>query len=106
MCSSALNIEEVFSRAGKVHKGPVWTTDALFKETKDIVNSYIDKGAIAVDMVTSPFVTIANLYNKRAAAVLVVSDNLISGQLGFTDFRFFEGEMKMTELALRAVNSI
>ena len=87
----------IFKKAAHVHRGGVWTTDALFRETKEIVNSYIEKGAIAVDMVTSPFVTLANLYQRKVAAVLVVSDNLITGQLGFTDFRLFEAERKVTK---------
>lgn len=102
----ASEIEGVFSGAGKVHKGGVWTTDALFKETKEIVNSYIEKGAIAVDMVTSPFVTVANLYKKRVAAILAVSDNLITGSLGFNDYRFFEAEMKMADLAFAVVDKL
>lgn len=89
------NMVNMFSSLGKVHKGGVWTTDALFRETKDVVNYYIGKGAIAVDMVTGPFVTIANLYKKKVAAVLAVSDNLITGELGFSDFRFFDAETKM-----------
>jgi uridine phosphorylase len=97
---------EVFEKIGKVHCGPVWTTDALFRETKEIVNSYIEKGAIAVDMVSSPFATISNLYKKRVAIILVVSDNLITGELGFTDFRFFEAEMKMTKEILKVVEGL
>jgi len=100
------SIEQAFGNAGKVHRGAVWTTDALFKETKDIVNSFIKKGAIAVDMVTSPFVTIANLYNKKVGAILAVSDNLITGALGFSDYRFFEAEMKMTDLAFNVVEKL
>lgn len=96
-------LAETFKNSGKVHKGGIWTTDAIFRETKEIVNSYIDKGAVAVDMVTSPFVTLANLYNKKAAAILAVSDNLITGQLGFNDYRYLEAEMKMTELAFGVV---
>ncbi len=92
-----LRLEEIFKKIGNIHRGGVWTTDALFRETKDIVNSYIKKGAISVDMVSSPFVTIANLYQVRVAAVLAVSDNLITGELGFSDFRFFAAEEKMTE---------
>lgn len=99
-------LEEAFRDAGNLHKGGVWSTDALFRETREIVNSYIAKGAIAVDMVTSPFVTLANLYNKKAAAILAVSDNLITGQLGFADYRFFEAEMKMTDLAFRVIDDI
>ena len=88
-------LSNIFSNIGTVHKGGVWTTDALFRETKEVVNPYIEKGAIAVDMVTSPFVTVSNLYRKRVAAVLVVSDNLITGQLGFSDFKLFEAQEKM-----------
>ena len=99
-------IEEVFKIAGVLHRGGVWTTDALFKETKEIVNPYIEKGAIAVDMVTSPFITVANLYKRKAAAVLAVSDNLITGTLGFADYRFFEAEMKMADLAFSVVDKM
>lgn len=99
-------LEKTFSPAGRVHRGGVWTTDAIFRETKDIVNSYIQKGAIAVDMVTSPFVTVANLYNKKVGAILVVSDNLITGEMGFTDFRFFQAELKMTELAFKVAEQL
>ncbi len=86
---------KVMEKKGKVHKGDIWTTDALFRETKEIVNSYIAKGAVAVDMVTSPFVTLANLYGKKSCAVLLVSDNLITGELGFSDFKLFEAQKKM-----------
>jgi len=99
-------LEEVFKQAGSVHKGGMWTTDALFRETKEIVNSYIQKGAIGVDMVTSPFVTVANLYKKKAAAILAVSDNLITGDLGFSDYRFFEAEMKMIDLAYSVIEKV
>ncbi len=97
---------QVFSQAGTVHRGGIWTTDAIFRETKEIVNPYIQKGAIAVDMVTSPFVTVANLYQRRVAAICAVSDNLITGEIGFSDFRFFEAEMKMTDLAFAVVDNL
>ncbi|MCP4653407.1 MAG: hypothetical protein GY858_08520 [Candidatus Omnitrophica bacterium] len=88
-------LEAHFKNISPTHRGGIWTTDAIFRETKEIVNSYIDKGSIAVDMVTSPFVTVANLYKKKVAAILSVSDNLITGKLGFTDYKFFESEAKM-----------
>ncbi len=99
-------IEEAFKSASTLHRGGVWTTDALFRETREIVNPYIEKGAIAVDMVTSPFVTVANIYKKKVAAVLAVSDNLITGTLGFADYRFFEAEMKMADLAFGVVDKL
>ncbi len=99
-------IEDVFKNAGILHQGGVWTTDALFRETKEIVNPYIEKGAVAVDMVTSPFVTLANIYKRKVAAVLAVSDNLITGTLGFADYRFFEAEMKMADLAFSVIDKL
>ena len=88
-------LEKAFKNISGTHRGGIWTTDAIFRETKDIVNGYIEKGAIAVDMVTSPLVTVANLYKTDVAVVMAVSDNLITGQMGFTDYRYFEAEMKM-----------
>lgn len=96
-------LEGIFKNAGTVHKGGVWTTDAIFRETKDIVNGYIEKGAVAVDMVTSPFVTVANLYKKKVAVIMVASDNLITGEMGFTDYRYFQAEMKMITSALESI---
>lgn len=99
-------LESSFKSAGIVHKGGIWTTDAIFRETKEVVNPYIEKGAIAVDMVTSPFVTIANLNKRRAGVICVVSDNLITGQMGFSDYRFFGAEMKMIDLAFEAIEKL
>lgn len=93
---------------GKVvaHKGAIWTTDGLFKETKEIVNPIIKQGAIAVDMVTSPFFTVTQLAKRKTAAVLAVSDNLITGELGFNDLRFFDAQTKMVEAAFSLVKSL
>jgi len=87
-------LEEGFK---KVNRGVVWTTDALLKETKEFVNDAISRGAIAVDMVTSPFLTIAQIYKKKAAAMLVVSDNLITGEVGFANIRVFDAEKRMID---------
>lgn len=88
------------------HKGAVWTTDALLKETKEIVNNVIEKGAIAVDMITSAFLTIANVYEKKAVALLVVSDNLITGELGFSSVKFFDAEKKMIDRSFDLIDDI
>lgn len=96
-------LANIFKKEGKVYQGACWTTDAMFRETKEIVNPYIEKGAICVDMVTSPFVTIANVYKRKVAAVLVVSDNLLTGEMGFADFRLFDAEEKMTKLVFELV---
>jgi len=94
-------LAKFFSQEAKVFKGGVWTTDALLRETKEVVNSFIQKGAIAVDMVTSPLVTVANLYQRKVAVVSVVSDNLITGELGFNRIEFFDSQEKLVDLAFR-----
>ncbi len=86
-----------------LHRGRVWTTDALFRETSPIVNSYIEQGACAVDMVSSALVTIAGLYKCRSAVVLIVSDNLITGEKGFSDARILAGEDIMIRAALESI---
>jgi len=98
--------DQLFSLASKktrTHRGPLWTTDALFRETKEIVNPYIEKGAIGVDMIASSFFTIANLYKKKTAAILTVSDNLITGEIGFLDSRFSDAQKKMIDIAFKFV---
>lgn len=100
-------LEALASNAGiKVHRGPVFTTDALLKETKEIINPRIGQGAIAIDMVTSAFLTITNIYQKKAVAMLAVSDNLITGEVGFANPKYFETERRSTEIALAMVERI
>lgn len=94
----------IFKKIGTVYQGACWTTDAMFRETKEIVNPYIEKGAICVDMVTSPFVTVSNVYKTRVAAILVVSDNLLTGEMGFADFRLFDAEEKMTKTVFEIID--
>ena len=91
------------SQKTNAHRGAIWTTDALFRETKELVNANIDKGAIAVDMIASSFFTIANVYKKKTAAILTVADNLITGELGFLDPGFIEAQKTMIDIAFKTV---
>jgi uridine phosphorylase len=90
----------------ELHRGMVWTTDALLRETKEVVNNAIDKGAIAVDMVTSPLLTIAQMNKRKAAAVLVVSDNLSTGEMGFASIRVFDAEKRMVDCAFDVIEKL
>lgn len=76
----------------KVHRGKAWSTDAILKETREVVGNAVDKGAIAVDMVTSTFLTICEQYNIPAAVILAVSDNVITGEMGFMDTNYYMAE--------------
>lgn len=78
-----------------VHVGKCWSTDAILRETRENVGKATAQGAIAVDMVSSVFLTICQLYKIPAAVILAVSDNVITGEMGFlnTDYYMAEGAM-------------
>jgi uridine phosphorylase len=78
---------------GVVRRGGIWTTDAVFRETRDQVNRFQSRGAVAVDMETSALFTVASFRGVDLAAVLVVSDDLSSlrWRPGFKDPLFSRG---------------
>lgn len=89
-----------------VHKGKVWSTDAILRETREHVGKAVTQGAIAVDMVSSVFLTICQLYKIPATVILAVSDNVISGEMGFLDANYYMAEHVMITVALDLVKSL
>ena len=86
-----------------VHLGWVYTTDALFQETPELLDGLERQGISAIDMVTSSFLTVAQVRNKKAGAILAVSDECFSGNYGFRDPRFLDAENKMVDVAFKAI---
>lgn len=60
------------------HSGTVWSTDAIYRETRQQVEYYQRRGAIAVEMETSALFTVARFRRVDLGAILVVSDALDS----------------------------
>ncbi len=89
-----------------VHEGKVWSTDAILRETKEIVNGVIDKGAVGVDMVSAPFLTIAQIYKIPAVSILAISDNLITGQMGFINPDYYMAEGMLIQMAMELVKQL
>jgi len=58
--------------------GPVWTTEAPFRETPEKIRKFQQRQAIAVEMELSAFFKVSNFYGIEAGALLVVSDELFS----------------------------
>lgn len=56
--------------------GPVWTTDAPYRETRAKVQQYGAEGIVAVDMEYSALCTVAAYRGVRLAACMLVSDEL------------------------------
>lgn len=90
----------------KVHKGLIWTTDALLRETKEIVEKVVKEGAIAVDMISSTLLTIAQVKGVKACSISAVSDNLITGELGFMNPDYYDAEAKVIKICLDAVKAL
>lgn len=104
-------VTEVLEKAAgandaKIHKGLMWTTDALLRETRDIVAGAVKEGAIAVDMVTSALLTIAQLKGVKASSISAVSDNLATGELGFMNPDYYDAEAKVIKICLDAVKAL
>ena len=79
--SSLLNkkLEHGLALAGiPFRKGPIWTTDALYRETGEKVKAYGKRGALAVEMEMSALITVALYRSVDLAGLLVVSDELSS----------------------------
>jgi len=60
------------------HEGLIWTTDAIFRETREKVRHYQGKKVLGVEMETSALFSAGRFRNVDVGAVLVVSDELSS----------------------------
>jgi uridine phosphorylase len=73
----------------KVHTGRVFTTDA-------------QQNTAAIDMVTATFLTVSQVRGRCAGAILAVSDECLTGKMGFRDPKFLQAEEKVVEIALKS----
>ncbi|MFA5090597.1 MAG: hypothetical protein WC510_06190 [Candidatus Omnitrophota bacterium] len=98
---------ETAEKAGvKVHRGIAWTTDALLRETRQIVEEKRRQGAIAVDMVSSALLTIAQTYKVKAGSILAVSDNVVTGEMGFMNPLYYMAESRLIEIGLETARRL
>jgi len=74
------------------NEGPVWSTDAIYRETPEKIACYKEKNALGVEMELSAIYSAAAFRNIEAAGVLVVSDEIstLAWRPGFNDTRFRE----------------
>ncbi len=63
-----------------VMDGPVWTTDALYRETREKITHYSSQGVLAVDMEYTGLQAVANFRGICLGTVMLVSDELFSDQ--------------------------
>lgn len=87
----------------RYHLGWIFTTDALFQETPELIQELNEQNISSIDMVTATFLTIAQVRQKKAGAILAVSDECLHGKFGFRDPLFFAAEEKTIEVARKAL---
>jgi uridine phosphorylase len=87
----------------RYHLGWIFTTDALFQETPELIQQLSEQNVSSIDMVTSTFLTVTQVRGKKAGAVLAVSDECLYGKFGFRDPAFLEAEQKTIEVARKAL---
>lgn len=104
LMAEAKNMAAMFDR--KVHEGICWTTDAILRETREHVGKAVGQGAIAVDMVSSAFLTICQLYKIPAAVILAVSDNVITGEMGFLNPDYYMAEGSTIDVAFNVIKKL
>ena len=59
-------------------EGPIWTTDAPFRETEAKVEQHLAEGVLGVDMEYAAVLRLCHMYEAELAAVFVISD-LVGG---------------------------
>lgn len=70
--------EAVLSAAGEpFHRGPIWTTDAPYRETRTKVARLANEGVLGVEMETSAVYALAQYRGVEALSVQIVSDQLV-----------------------------
>ena len=59
-----------------------------------------------MDMVSSTLLTIAQLNNIKAGSVLAISDNVITGEMGFMNPLYYMAEANLINIALETVKKL
>ncbi|SLM32671.1 putative purine nucleoside phosphorylase [Desulfamplus magnetovallimortis] len=82
--------------------GKVWTTDAIYRETRRKVDFFAKMGAVAVEMECSALFAVARYRKIDLASILIVSDTLSKEEWepGFKAKRFKESRRKVLDMIL------
>lgn len=70
------NADEAINGDRRIIKGGIWSTDAIFRETRDKVRAMKDKGAVCVDMEATALMTVAHYRGIEFGMLIVISDEL------------------------------
>ncbi|MCD6584502.1 MAG: nucleoside phosphorylase [Desulfobacteraceae bacterium] len=82
------------------HEGPVWSTDAIYRETKEKVVCFQKKNALAVEMEAAALFSVGTFRKIDVGCILIVSDELSSlkWKPGFKNPVFKERRQQICEI--------
>ena len=99
--------EESRNRELTVHEGKVWSTDACYRETRELVARYCGQGVLGVDFESAGVLAFGQYRDVRTANILVVSDKVAEQWApGFRDQRHFESTMKGLDVMLAVAEDL
>lgn len=81
-------IEKALGRDIKYFEGLVWSTDAVYCETREKFIKYLEMGVMGVEMETAALYAICRSYEKSCSAVHFITDELYNDQWK-ADFNHF-----------------
>lgn len=87
--------------------GRIWTTDALYRETREKVVTYGNQGILAVDMEFTALQAVATYRSVVFAAVMIVSDELFTGRWnrGYAQKQFRSRSRQAFDLLFSLLNT-
>jgi len=82
------------------HEGPVWSTDAVYRETRAKVEYFQQKDVLAVEMELSALFTVGRYRAVDVSGILVVSDEVSTFRWrpGFKEKDFKKGRQAVAEV--------
>jgi len=94
-------------RGVSIRSGRIWSTDAVYRETRGKVHALGRVGVLAVDMEMSALLTVAAYRGVRLAGLLVVSDELFdrAWRPGFSSPALRDGSGAAVKAILEAVHA-
>lgn len=99
--------EAVVALGGVVTFGPVWTTDAPYREMRSKVAAYGAMGALAVEMETSALFALAQFRGVRLAQLITISDEIFhEWRPGFHSTELRASQKLMAQAALQAAAAL
>mmetsp|Transcript_794 Transcript_794/g.591 ORF Transcript_794/g.591 Transcript_794/m.591 type:complete len:248 (+) Transcript_794:2-745(+) len=103
-----MTLKNFDSSSNNFHKGCVWSTDAIYRETIEKVKYYQARDVLAVDMEASALFSAGSFKRSSVCGILTVSDELSTYKWrpGFSHKRFLAGRKAACEIVTRLCCSL